>query len=92
MIDEILYLREEAEQKRKIDAIQQTMQEYIQTNPEITVFRFFLPSHQDIDVIRQAAATTSLSIGKRIELIYPGSVTRKEEKEDGYASPLLAER
>ena len=78
MSSEITSRREETERAHKLIRIRQTIEEYIHGNPETPAFRFFLPSTQDLDEVKQAAATTSLSTGKRIDLIYPAGITREE--------------
>jgi hypothetical protein len=77
MSSEITSPCEETERKQKLIRIRQTIEEYINGNPETSAFRFFLPSTQDLDEVKQAAATTSLSTGKRIDLIYPAGITRE---------------
>jgi hypothetical protein len=76
----VAYLQDE--QERNISIIKQTIEDYIHGNPEITVFRFFLPSDQGIDEIKRACGKASLATGKPIDLIYP--VMTREEDEDGY--------
>ena len=56
---------------QKREAITQAMEEYIAGNPEHRGFIFFLPSSQDIQLIKHAAATMSLRIGKPIDVVYP---------------------
>ncbi len=56
---------------QKREAITHAMEEYIAGNPEHRGFTFFLPSRQDIHVIKQAAASISLKIGKPIDIVYP---------------------
>jgi hypothetical protein len=69
MSSTVAYLQDE--HKRKRERIKQAIEEYIHGNPEMTTFRFFLPSDQDLDEIKQAAATISQRMGKPIDLIYP---------------------
>jgi hypothetical protein len=79
MIPKVAYLQDEAEYQQKIEAMKQTLQEYIKCNPETGVFRFFLPSDQDVGTIKQAVAKASLETGKPIDLIYPVGIAREEE-------------
>ena len=77
MSSEIAYLQDEHE--REITRIQQTLEEYIHGNPETTRFCFFLPSPQDIDKVKQAAAQASMRTGTPIDLIYPTGMTCEEQ-------------
>ena len=67
------------ERDRKIASIRQTIEEYINGNPEISTFRFFLPSLEDGEALQQAFATVSLKTGKPIDLIYPTGIEREEQ-------------
>ncbi|MBA2391455.1 MAG: hypothetical protein H0V70_01765 [Ktedonobacteraceae bacterium] len=80
MKQEIAYLHDEADHQRKVNEIKQTIQAYVQGNPETPTFRFFLPSTQDIEAIKQAVARASLSTGKPIDLIYPTSITQEVQE------------
>lgn len=88
MSSPIAYLQDEHE--RKLERIKQAIKEYIHGNPETTTFRFFLPSDQDINEIKQAAATISQRMGKPIDLIYPVSIAGRTTMHNSVtpASPI----
>jgi hypothetical protein len=75
MSTNVAYLHDEQEQKT--EAIKHTIEDYIHGNPHQSTFCFFLPTTQDRDEIKQAAAKASLETGKRVHVIYPVNANRR---------------
>ncbi len=80
MSSEIPSLVEETAREQKLIRIRQTIEEYVNGNPETPTIRFFLPSTQDLDEVKQAVATVSLRTRKCIDLIYPTRITREVQE------------